>query len=118
MNLIKQHFYKLYTWFSNNAQKIIFVVGLHFIFSFLVNLPYVNIFAGLFSFLPYFFDLVLILILFRPNKESLLKLGLLLFSVSCFFNLIRIDFFTEILGQVIFFMIATYVILSLREIRN
>lgn len=118
MDKVKKYFSKNYNWYSVNIQRIIFVVGVHFISSYIISLPYINIFAGLFSFLPYFFDWIAILILFKPKKHLILKVGLLLFAVSYPFTLIKYNFFLEIIGQASFFMIGTYIILSLREIRK
>ena len=118
MNRIKKYFSKQYTWYKSNLQKIIFVVGLHLISSYVVNLPYINIFTSLFSFLPYFFDWIAILVLFKPNKELILKVGLLLFAVEFLLIPIKIDLLLEVFGQVSFFMLGTYVILSFSEIRK
>ncbi|GEM_PF-5024315 len=118
MNRVKEYLSETYKWYGSNMQKIIFVIGLHIVLSYFVNLPYINIFTSLFSFLPYFFDWIAILILFKPKKELILKTGILLFAVSYFFALIKLNFVLEVLGEVSFFMIGTYVILSLREIRG
>ena len=118
MSRIKIYFSRQYSWYVINLQKIVFVVGLHLILTYLVNLPYINIFASLFSFLPYFFDWIAILILFKPKKELILRIGLSLFVVSFFFALIKLNFALEALGEVSFLMIGTYVLLSLRELRE
>ncbi len=118
MNRIREYFFKTYNWYGLNITKIIFVVGLHFISSYLVNLPYINIFASLFSFLPYFFDWIAILILFKPSKNQILKVGILLFVLGFPLALIKLNFALEIIGQASFFAIGTYIILSLRELRK
>jgi len=118
MNRIKIYFSRQYSWYVINLQKILFVAGLHLISSYFVNLPYINIFASLFSFLPYFFDWIAILILFKPKKELILRVGLSLFVVSFFFALIKLNFLLEALGEVSFLMIGTYIILSLRELKK
>lgn len=118
MNRIKTFTAKQYNLYGANLQKIIFVIGLHIVLSYFVKLPYINIFTGLFSFLPYLFDWIAILILFKPRKELILKTGLLLFVVSFFFALIKLNIVLEVLGQASFLMIGTYIILSLREIRK
>lgn len=118
MNRVKEYLFRAYKWYGSNIQKIIFVVGLHFVLSYFVNLPYINIFASLFSFLPYFFDWIAILILFRPSKESILKVGLLLFTGGFLLALIKLNFLLEVFGQVSFFMLGTYIILSLKELKN
>lgn len=118
MNRIKEYFSKQYQWYGSNIQKIIFVVSLHFILYYLANIPYINIFTSLFSSLPYFLDWIAILVLFRPKKELVLKVGLLLFLINYFFALIKINFIFEAMGEVSFLMIGTYVILSLHELRK
>lgn len=118
MNAVRKFLREQYDWYVLNLQKIIFILGLHIVSSYLVQLPYINIFTSLFAFLPYFFDWVAILILFRPSEEKILKLGLILFVVSFPFALIRFTSVLEILGQASFFAIGTYVILSLKEIKK
>ncbi len=118
MKRIRKYFFKIYSWYGLNVAKIIFVVGLHFISSYVVNLPYINILTGLFSFLPYFFDWLAILILFKPSKNQILKIGISLFILGFPLALIRLNFALEVLGQASFFAIGTYVIMSLREIRK
>lgn len=117
MNRVKEYIFRTYKWYGSNMQKIIFVIGLHIVLSYLVNLPYINIFTSLFSFLPYLFDWIAILILFKPRKELILKVGLLLFVINYFFALIKINVILEAIGEVSFLMIGTYVIFSLRELR-
>lgn len=118
MNRVKEYLSGAYRWYGSNMPKIIFVVGLHFILAYFVRLPYINIFTGLFSSLPYFFDWIAILILFRPNKELILKTGLLLFAIDFFFALIKLNFVLETLGEVSYLMIGTYVLQALRELRE
>lgn len=118
MNRIKEFFPKTYSWYGINMQKIIFITGLHLVSSYLVNLPYINIFTSLFSFIPFFFDWIAILILFKPKKELILRVGLLLFVANFFFALIKLNFAIEITGELSYLMIGTYVIFSLRELRR
>ncbi len=118
MNTIKEYFLRNYKWYSQNVPKIVFVVGLHIISSYIVNLPYINILASLFSFLPFFFDWIAILILFKPSKNQILKIGLLLFVFGYFVGLLKVSSVLEIVGQASFFAIATCVFLSLKEIKK
>lgn len=118
MNKIKKYLSRQYDWYIHNLHKIIFVIGIHFISYYIVNLPYVNVFTSLFSFLPYLLDWIVILILFKPKKKLILKTGILLFVFGYFFALIRFNFILEALGQAIFFMIGTYIIMALRELRE
>ena len=118
MNTFKNYLPKQYEWYSQNTPKVVFIVGLHFISSYIVALPYINIFTSLFSLLPYFVDWIAILILFKPKKEKILKVGLLLFLVAFLFHLTKLNFMLEIIGQASFFAIGTYVVLALRELKN
>lgn len=118
MDKLKNYFSKQYKWYSLNVEKIFFVVGLHFILLYIVNLPYVNIFTSLFAFLPYLFDWIAILILFKPNKELILKIGIVLFFVGFIFALVKLSYPLEILGQISFFLIGTYIILVAKEVKE
>lgn len=118
MNKLKKFFTNIYPYYSKHVQKITFVIIVHFVSSYVINLPYINIFTSYFSFLPYFVDWVVILILFKPKKEIILKIGFLLFIVSFLFEVIRISFFLENLGQISFLMLGTYVMLVLKEIKK
>lgn len=118
MNRVKEYIFRTYKWYGSNMQKIIFVIGLHIVLSYLVNLPYINIFTSLFSFLPYLFDWIAILVFFRPRKELILKVGLLLFVVDYFFALIKLNFALDVTGQISYLMIGTYILLALRELRE
>lgn len=118
MNKIKIYISRQYNWYAKNLQKIILVVGLHIFLSYSLKLPYVNIFASLFSSLSYFFDWIAILILFKPKKELILKIGILLFAVSYIFALIKLNFVIETLGEISFLMIGTYIILVIKEIKD
>ncbi len=118
MNIIKTYISKQYNWYVANLQKIILIAGLHIILSYFVKLPYINIFTSLFSFLPFLVDWIAILILFKPKKELIFKIGLLLFVASFFLALLRLKYVLEVLGEISFLMIGTYIILSLRELRK
>lgn len=118
MNRVKEYLSEIYKWYGSNIQKIIFVVGLHFISSYFVSLPYINIFTSLFSFLPYFFDWIAILILFKPRKDLILEIGLFLFIIAFPLALLRMESFLEVIGGLSFFMIGTYIIFSLHELRK
>lgn len=62
--------------------------------------------------------MIAILILFKPKKELILKTGLLLFVVSFFYASIKLNIVLEVLGEISFLMIETYIILCLRELRK
>lgn len=118
MNVVRIQIIKLYEWYSQDIRKIIFILGLHVAVSYIVNLPYINIFASLFSFLPYLIDWIAIRILFHPPKETILKVGIAFFIVGFLVSLIRINSLLEIVGDISFFAIGTYVVLSLKEIKK
>lgn len=118
MSKLKNYSLRQYEWYHHNLSKIVFVAGLHIVSSFVVMQPYINIFTSLFSFLPFFLDWIAILILFKPAKESILKTALFLFVIGFFFELLKVSFVLEVLGQIAFFMFGTYIILSLHEIKK
>lgn len=118
MNRVKGYLTRIYKWYGLNMQRIIFVVGLHFILAYLINLPYVNIFTSLFSSLLYLFDWIAILILFKPKKEKVLIAGMSLFAIDFIFAVFRLQNALEFLGEASYFMIGTYIVMSLREIRK
>ncbi|GDX61839.1 hypothetical protein LBMAG33_1490 [Candidatus Levyibacteriota bacterium] len=118
MSFIFEYISKKYAWYVDNLQKIVFIVALFFIFSYLLKLPYINIFVRFFALLPHIVAWIAILLLFKPRKESILKVGFFIFAVGYLFTLVRISLVMEIIGQVGFFIILTYLIMSVREIRE
>lgn len=114
----KKHISQWYDFYKENHVKIIFVYILHLVVSYLVNLPYINIFAGLFSFLPYLFDWIAIMVLFKPSRDLIFRTGIYLFIVSFFFSLFNLKNALEFLGGAIYLMIGTYIIFSLKELKN
>lgn len=115
---IKNQISKWYDFYKTNHVKIIFILVLHLIVSYLVNLPYINIFAGLFSFIPYLFDWIVIMILFKPHRDFIFRIGVYLFIISFFFVLVNLKPVLEFLGGSIYLMIGTYILLSLKELRE
>lgn len=115
---IKNFISNLYGFYKENHVKIIFVYILHLVISYSVNLPYINIFASLFSFLPYLFDWIAIMLLFKPQKDLIFKIGIYLFIIGFFFSLFDVESVLEFLGGGIYLMIGTYIILSFKELKN
>lgn len=115
---ITEYFNRGYDWYKFNLAKILFVVGLYFIFHYLVNLPYINIFYGLLSFFPYISAWIAVMILFRPSKKLMLKVGIAMFIVDFFFVLTNTKNVSEFLGDISYLMLATYILLSLKETKK
>lgn len=118
INKFKNIFTSFYRWFEVNLSKIALVIIVHLVTSYTVNLPYINIFTSLFSFIPYVLDWIVIAVLFKLNKDQILNFGLLLFFVAIPFEIFNFRKVVEVLGEISFLMIGTYVILSLREFRK
>lgn len=116
--LAKSQTVKFYTWFQNNLAKIVFIMVLHLVTSRVMNLPYFNIFASLFSFSPFLFDWIAILFLFKPRKETILVTGLSLFALSFIFAVFQLQTILEFLGEISYLLIGTYIIFSLRELKK
>ncbi len=112
---INKFLVQTFGWYESNLSKIILIIGAHFSISYIVNQPYINIVTSLFFFLPYVVDWILILILFNPKKIYLLKIGFILFFVSIFFALLKLDFVLEVFGQIIYLLIGTFVIMLIYE---
>lgn len=115
---IKDYFNRGYSWYRLNLAKIIFVASSYIVSNYLINLPYINIIASLLLFIPYLITWIVIFILFKPPKESILKVGIMLFIVDFFFAIIHINNALEFLGGASYVMIGTYVVLSLPELKN
>ncbi len=115
---IKNYFSKGYNWYKLSLEKIIFISALYVISNYLINLPYVNIITSSLLFLPYLITWIAVFILFKPSKELILKVGITLFILDFFFLIIHISNALEILGGAGDLMLATYVVLSLKEIKD
>ncbi|HSW98145.1 MAG TPA: hypothetical protein VLF89_10045 [Candidatus Saccharimonadales bacterium] len=118
MKKITNSIKKIYLGYEKNIAKILFILLLHFCVSSLVNLPYLNLINILIVFFPYLVDWVAFLILFRPQKELVLLVGICLFIPACIFAIIGFTAPLEISGDISYLLLATYIILSLTEIRK
>ncbi len=118
IKILKDYISRSYNWYKENHAKIIFVYIIHLVSYYLVNLPYINIIASLFLFLPYVIDWIVIMILFKPQKDLILKTGIGLFIISYLFVIVHISVALEFLGGMSYIMIGTYVILVIKEIKK
>src|SRR5882672_311884 len=107
-----------YEWFKKNLEKLTFLIVVHFILIYLLNLPYINLLKILFAFLPYLVDWVVILLLFRPKKDFILKSALVIFLVSIIPGILSIAPVLEFFGNVCYMLVTTYIIYSLGEVRK
>ncbi|MCL5432845.1 MAG: hypothetical protein M1524_01895 [Patescibacteria group bacterium] len=106
-----------YQWIKLNIVKIMFTVFVYAVLAYVVNRPYLNIVRIAVSDLPFLVSYIVALILFRPKKESLLKIALYLLIPGFIFSSLRVEKITNPLGIFIYLMIATYLIFSLKEIK-
>jgi hypothetical protein len=118
MHNIKKITVNSFAWYKDNIASVVFIIFLHIAISYVVNLPYINIFTSLFSFLPWLIDWIAVVILFRPASTIILKAGLLLFVVNILFALLKIGQIVELIGNISYLMIATYILISLKEIKK
>jgi len=115
---IKNNLNKVYKWFQENAVKILTVIVVHMILSYIFTLPYINLVNIAFGYIAFFVDWIIILILFKPKKEYILKFGLALFILSFPLAVFDAKWSVEMLGNISYLMIATYILFSLKEIRS
>lgn len=117
MTNIKKKIKNVYQWVLDNFSKIIIILVVHIGLTFLLQLPYVNLIRIVISFLPYLIDWILVLIMFKPSKQIILKSAFYLLIVGFFLNLAGLKQLLEIVGLAIYLFLATYILLSLKEIR-
>lgn len=117
MTILKNKIKKIFQWILDNFSKIVTIVVIHVALTFLLQLPYVNLIRIVISFLPYLVDWILILILFKPSKQVILKSAFYLLIVGFILNIIGMKQFLEGVGLAIYLFLATYILLSLKEIR-
>lgn len=119
---IKPYFYKTFKllkiWTRRNLEKIILVIILHLVFSYLMSLPYLNLSVLVISFAQYLIDWIIILIVFKPKKELIIRVSLYLFAFSALFGLFKIEKALELLGALIYFLIFTYLVISVPELKK
>lgn len=115
---IKNNFGKRYKWLQENAMKVFVVIVMHMVLTYLLSLPYLNLLNIFFGFIIFLIDWIIILILFKPGKENILKAGLWLFVIGFPFAVIDAKFSLEILGNVSYMLIATYIFFAFSEIKS
>jgi len=108
---IKQIQNTLVTWYVNNLPKIVFIYVLHVVTSFLVTLPYINIFAS--DLLPYLLDWIAIVVLFKVQKKIIFWLGVVFFVIAIPFGILHLQVILELFGLLAFVSIVSYLIMSL-----
>lgn len=104
-----------YLFLEKNNFKIFLVAGLFLLLNYLLTLPYLNLLVGIFKYFPHIISLFLILILFRPHKNVLLIVSSVLFVSAFPFLLLNLTPVTEGLGVISYFLLATYVVIAIRE---
>jgi len=104
-----------YLFVEKSNFKILLVVGIFFLLNYLLTLPYLNLLVGIFKYFPHVISLFLILIIFRPHKNMLLITSCILFISTYPFILLSLTPITEGLGVISYFLLATYVVIAIRE---
>ena len=99
-----------------NFSKLVVIGVVFFVIRYLLTLPYINLFAAIFSYIPHLAALILIIIFFRPKKNAVLIAGLLLLAISYPFLLFHVQSIAEVLGIMSYFLIGSYVVLLIKEI--
>lgn len=101
---------------QSNIVKLLFIVAVDGVLYFLFQLPYINLFASIFSYLPHLITIVLIIIFFRPSKKSILITGMVLLVLSYPFLLANLQNISEPLGTLSYFFFSAYIVLMIKEI--
>jgi len=100
-----------------NTPKIIFITVMIMIFMTISALPYINVFVpkNLFVFVVIFITLLL----FKIQAKSILVGIIVLFILSGFFEVLRLNSISEYLGELIYFaLVYTVGILITRQIKG
>lgn len=118
MNKFQKYIFDRYKKHKLHIIKIVFIAVIFIFLLYTLSLPYINLIAAPFLFLPYFVSWILIMILFKPQKELVLKAGIVLFVIDLPFALLHLNIILEPLGQASYLFIGTYVFLSLKELKN
>jgi len=109
---------KMFMWIQMQREKIFYTLIVYLVTAYLLRLPYINLITLYISFMPLLLTWIFILFVFKPKKDTILKFGLGLFLFNFFVTLVGISSVYEQLGDLSYFMILTYVLLSLREIQS
>src|SRR5690348_9297467 len=117
MKFINKKVLLVYTWVKKNLEKIIIIVIIYGLFTYLLELPYINLLRILFSSFPFMFSWIAVLLLFKPKKEDILKVGFLLLIIAIPLSAFSVSLL-EVIGDLFFLFLATYVLISLKEVRR
>lgn len=105
-------------WLRNHSIKIFYIIVLHLTIVYISDLPYFNLIKIIAPSLVFFVDWIAILLIFKPKMDSILKIGIILFFINCVFAIVKIYVLVEALGNISYLLIATYIVLSLKEIKE
>ena len=97
--------------------KLLLIVIVYILLQSLFRLPYFNIMQHVFIYSPHVVVIYLIITLFRPAKELILIIALLLFVPNLFFYLFKNQTMSELLSVISYFLFFSYILLS-RKILN
>lgn len=117
-NAISHYASRSVQWGVAHANALFFLVVVHTMFGWILELPYFNIATAWISPLPFIVDTIVILYLFRPEKETFLKLAIAVFIASIPPAILHIERLVERLGEVVFFLLAFYMLASINEFRK
>lgn len=109
-NAIKNNASLTKSWYEKNLSKLFLLVVIHSIVFSLTQLPYVNVIVLLFPGIVYFVDLIMIIFLFHPKKEYLLKTAVILFILAVPFSFVKLFDVVELLGQISFFLLVAFLL--------
>jgi hypothetical protein len=115
---MKEKIKKTLLWIKKHREQLLYIAISYLATSYLLNLPYINLIKIYLSSFPLLVAWIISIIIFRPNKEKILVVGLSLFILNFFFSILHIHSISETLGEVSYYMIFTYVLLSLKDVRN
>lgn len=109
---------KILKWYEENLSKIFLLLSVHLISTYISNIPYINLLNIYISYFVYVADWVFIVFVFKPNKELILKFGLSLFFFNFLISFLHKQQIVELLGNISYLLLATYILLSMNELRK
>ncbi|OGH12440.1 MAG: hypothetical protein A2857_06190 [Candidatus Levybacteria bacterium RIFCSPHIGHO2_01_FULL_36_15] len=113
MKSINMFFSATFKKYEEYLSRIIFASVLFILLLYFFNLPYANIIMANFPFIPFLIEWIVILKLFRPRSEIILKIGLSLFIVDLVFVIFNLRSLLEVTGLVSYMLIFNYIIFSI-----
>lgn len=115
--MIKKIVINLHVWVRKNIEKLFIVAFIYGITSYVLTLPYINLIKIIISSFPVIVTWIAIVKLFHPKKEYILKCAFILVFLAFLFALINMQNVCSGLGDIIYLLIATYILSSLKEYR-